>query len=288
MKRWAVDERVIEYRRPHDKLTEKRRHPAATGYIHELYANESKVDPVERQALEAVFMQKVDGRAADALAFLEAHGNKPGDPLLRDAWSRFLMSLMHRSPERVRQITEKVQDYEQAELNPKLEEQYAALHGSDDPPTFKDFLALQGSLTPDLRVRLLRLMIDNQRIGNTLNAMTWDVHMIKTSHFSLLTGDIPIMLSNGLGHDRSFVMLAISPSKMFLAAHDPRIIKSFTRQSPGVLARGHNDACTRQSQHVIIAQSDKQREFIDERFLRQTLTGGNLGYVAWDAPLKDR
>src|SRR4051812_43422365 len=111
MQRWANDQgNVTEYRRPHKDLVVKQRHPAATGYMFELYSNKNKADPVERQALELVFMQKVDALAAEALAYLEAEGSKPKDADLQSAWSRFLMSLMHRSPERVQYIVDKVHE----------------------------------------------------------------------------------------------------------------------------------------------------------------------------------
>src|SRR5438045_2699476 len=48
MRRWIDTEgKLTEYRRPRDKLIVKRKRPAETGYVVDLYANESKSDPVE-------------------------------------------------------------------------------------------------------------------------------------------------------------------------------------------------------------------------------------------------
>lgn len=160
MQRWANSENLVtEYRRPYGQLVAKSKHPNQTGYLHELYANENRVDPVERQALEMVFMQKVDSRAAEALIYLDDKKKKPDDPILRDAWSRFLMSLMHRSPERVKYLTEMVIKYEEGTLDPGLHEKYLEIRAVDDPETYDDWLAEQGSITADLRVRLLEMII---------------------------------------------------------------------------------------------------------------------------------
>lgn len=288
MSRWAdVNDMVSEYRRPHENLALKRKHTAQTGYIVDLYANASKTDPIERQALEMIFMQKVDNSASDALAYIEKYHSKPVESSLRDAWSRFLMSLMHRSPERVKYLTAKVREYEDGTLNPELLTKYQSLRGPDDPANFEDWLAEQGPLTPDLSVRLLELLIDSRRIGETLNAMHWTVYDLKKPRFGFLTGDHPIMISNGLGHQRGFVMLAVSPSLLFIAAHDKKVIEAFETQRPNALELAYNDACTRQSHHVVIARDDTQGSFIDKRFLKQAAPLGTYGMVTWNSPLID-
>jgi len=286
VQRWAdTNGDVTEYRRPHKELAQKKRHPAGTGYMFELYADQTKDDPLERQALELVFMQKVDASAAEALAHLEAEGTKPKDTELQSAWSRFLMSLMHRSPERVKYLVEKVREYEDGTLNPELRRKYDQLRGPDDPLTFDEWLKAKGSLTPELTVRLIRMLIDSENIGPVLNSMRWTVHRADGA-FGFLTGDLPIMISDGLGHNKAFVMLPIGPTNLFIAAHDAAVINSFTTQSANALQRGINDACVRQSRHVIIAHRDNQTAFIDRRFLRgEPLAINRAGLATWKSPL---
>jgi hypothetical protein len=286
IRRWIDAEgKLAEYRRPRDKLIVKRKRPAETGDIVDLYANESKSDPVEGQALELLFMQKVDHGAARALAHIDDHGTKPNDPELRDAWTRFLMSLMHRTPERVKYLTAKVKEYEDGRLNRELREKYESLRGPDDPPDFDSWLKAQGPLTPDLRVRLLKLLIDSKRIGNALNDMKWSVFTLDRPRFGFLTGDHPIMISNGIGIRKGFILLAISPSQLFIGANDPQIVSSFETQRPNGLEQAVNDACTRQSHHVIVARDDSQTAFVNKRFLRQPAPVGPNGFVTWKSPL---
>lgn len=291
IRRWAdADECVSEYRRtPNGKLWIKRRHPAATGYMHNLYANDSKADPLQRQALELVFMQKVDSRAADALAYIEQHRRKPWDWTLRGAWSRFLKSLLHRSPERVAYITNRVKDYESGELIPDLEARYTSVAGPDDPPTFDEWLAQAGSITADLRERLIKMLIDSDLIGDTINSMYWRVHTLEKLEFGLVAGDLPLMMSNGLGHEGSFIMLPIAPTRLFIAAHNLDVIHSFTLQYPSGLELAVNDAVARQSSHIVIARDDALRGFVDERLRKDNPSEKSkmLGYQTWNSPLRN-
>jgi hypothetical protein len=285
VQRWAAEDgKVTEYRRPHDNLVIKQKHPAATGYMIELYANRNKTEPAERQALELVFMQKVDDQAANALAYLEEHRQKPNDPELRSGWSRFLMSLLHRSPERVKYLMETIENYENDELNKELKKKYGELRKPDDPATYEEWLEGQGPLALDLLVKLLRMLIDSERVGNNLNAMRWCVHDVEHSQFGFLTGDLPLMMSNGLGHEHSFIALAISPERLFVASHNQAIINRFKSRSANVLQRALNNACARQSQHVIIAQDDWQTAFVSKRLCQERLQAGPSGWPDWDVP----
>jgi len=290
MRRWADEDGLVrEYRRPRHDLTSKRKAPAATGWIRNLYANENKADPIERQALEMIFMSDVDGKAAEALSYLEHDRKKPAEWELRAAWSRFLLSLLYRSPERVAYITKKVRDYEEDTLNPALVRRYAEIAGPDDPPTFQEWLGKAGPLTPDLRVRLIELMIGSRRLSEAINWMHWRVHQLDRLEFGFISGDLPLMISDGLGHSRSFLMLPIGPTRLFIASPDPNLINAFTTQYPHALEGAINEAIARQSTHVLIARDDTLREFVDERF-RKGRAGKRsrlLDYITWNSPLHD-
>lgn len=276
---------VFEFRRPREALVVKHRHPAETGYIVDLYANEVAADPATRQALEMLFMQQVDDGAADALVWLETECRKPSDPRLRDAWSRFLMSLLHRSPARVKFLSAKLENYEAGSLNPDLASKYNALRGPEDPLQFEEWLAASGPIAPELKVRLLMRLIDNPRIGEALSGMIWDVIAFDSPRFGFLTGDQPIMMSNGVGTPNGFVLLAIGPNSLFIAANRREVIEAFRSQRPNAIETAINDACIRQSHHVVIAHHGQHRNFIDRRFLRETLDAGESGHVTWKSPL---
>lgn len=287
MRRWAdVEGKVIEYRRPRNDLVHKKKDPAQTGYVNELYSNTNESDPVKRQALEMVFMQQVDSQAAHALVHIEQYGTKPNDAKLRDAWSRFLMSMVHRTPERIKYFTTMIEYYEVRTLNPELRDKYPPICGPDDPENFEDWLALAGPITPELGVNLLKLIIDSSLIGDTLNTMIWSVYTLANPRFGFLTGDQPVMLSNGIGHPQGFVIIAISPSKLFIAAHDQNVINSFMTQRLNDLESAINDACVRQSRHIVISNNLSQMQFVDRRFLKLPVPVGPNGLSSWTSPLE--
>jgi len=284
--RWAgADGLVAEFRRPHEALAVRYCSPAATGFVIDLYTNETAADPAARQVLEMLFLQQVDDLAADALAAIEATGRKPRDARLRDAWSRFAMSLLHRTPERVKFLLGKLEAYEAIILNPSIAKQYPDLSGPSDPSNFDDWLEAAGPIAPELKIKLLMKLIDNPRIGEALNAMHWRVVWLETARFGFLTGDQPVMMSNGVGTPNGFIMFAIGPDRLFIAASRLEVIDAFASQRPNALETAVNDACVRQSHHVVIAHHDRHKSFIDRRFLRAALPLDESGHVTWKSPL---
>lgn len=286
IRRWADEGgKVIEYRWPRESLVRKYKFPSETGYLTDLYANEAEVDPVRRQALEAVFMQRVDHGAAEALRVISQTRKMPEDNSLRDSWARFLMSLIHRSPSRVRYLTRRVREYEEGQLNPGLRAEYPALRGPDDPEDFDDWVAQQGPIGPALRVRLIQLLIDSERIGTALTAMHWEVIDLDNPRYGFVSSDQPLMMSNGLGHGRSFVVLAVSPTQLFVAARDRRIIEAFRVQRRNALESAINDACVRQAAEMVIAHRDDHSLFVERRLLRGGLEQAqHTGLPTWNAP----
>jgi hypothetical protein len=68
--------------------------------------------------------------------------------------------------------------------------------------------------------------IANERVGPTIFDMHWTRHVLKNSKFQLLTSDRPIIMPLGLGDSRAYVALPVSPTVLFVAAHDPAFARS--------------------------------------------------------------
>jgi hypothetical protein len=286
MKPWTgVDGKVVEYRQPHKELLDERSTPKQTGFVKQLYANENKTDPAEKQALESGFMSWVDNNAAKAHQHLlvDSRGNMASS-LIFD-WTRFLMSLLHRSPDRVAYLKDEIAKYSREGLVRSTQDAYNEHRGPNDPETVDEWLSLQGDLGPDLRMILLKTLIDSPRIGTVLANMKWDVQRFPTPRFGFLTGDLPLVISDGLDNKKSFVLLAISPTDLFIAAARSETIEAFRSQTPKALETAHNDACVRQSQHIIIAADNTQRTFIAKRFLKSSLDLGKNGLARWNSPV---
>ena len=104
LKRWADkdgDGRLCVYSRPYDRVKANRKHPDATGYEDDLNAIRG-ADAETEGHLEGRFFLRADNDAARALDILETGRGDLMDARLRSAWSRFMTTLLHRNPERVR------------------------------------------------------------------------------------------------------------------------------------------------------------------------------------------
>lgn len=90
-------------------------------------------------------MQRLDSHAAAALTMLEDDDPRiTREPQARSAWSRFIMSLLMRTPQDVVAIKKGVAE-EWARHIPGLEARYAAERTLNDPITFDEYIARRGS-----------------------------------------------------------------------------------------------------------------------------------------------
>jgi hypothetical protein len=105
-KRWAgADGRICEFSKPYENtLKPKRVHPAGTGYVSSLYEMKGLKDELKDQ-FEALFLSPVDSKAADALSIMEKDDSAHiWNSEERSAWTRFLLSLLMRMPEDIRDL----------------------------------------------------------------------------------------------------------------------------------------------------------------------------------------
>jgi len=140
-KRWALSAgQLCEFSRPFTVVKPRRTSPRGTGYVTGGYALKD-VAPGQVNRLEEQFYKPVDTRAADALALIEA-GIANGDwlPRLREAWTRFVFSLLLRMPEDMA-ILEASYTREFALLTEQQERDYAARRLPSWPRTMAAALA---------------------------------------------------------------------------------------------------------------------------------------------------
>jgi len=107
LKRWMnATGRVCEFSRPYTLVVPRMIHPDGTGYESDLYT--VKNAPSEQSHfMEDYFFRTVDQLASDASEII-LRGQFPHlDHDKKSAWSRFVMSLIHRNPEKVAWIGER-------------------------------------------------------------------------------------------------------------------------------------------------------------------------------------
>jgi hypothetical protein len=101
-KRWAgLDGRLVEFSKPFRSVIDRRKSPEAVGFAHDLYTMPGAVSP-DRSALEDRFLKLIDQRASDAIEQLLLGGSDDLSGSARSAFTHFLVSLLHRTPDKVR------------------------------------------------------------------------------------------------------------------------------------------------------------------------------------------
>lgn len=229
-------------------------------------------------------MSPLDSRAAEALAALEADRHKPTDGALASDWSRFILSLMYRTPERIDFIRRKMRS---SDNDPRLDRAYQALMRDGAPTNLAEYKQSAGdALYDELQARLVRKLIDSPMIGGHLNNMLWSISSLPSPKNGLLLSDSPVMTSNGLGKPDSFVALAISPTRFFLAVNTREMATAFVSQRSDALERAFNDAAVQQAGKLVIGNTDRHLRFVENRLGRTGAerTAGYMERMAWCIP----
>jgi hypothetical protein len=268
LKSWAGDDqRLVEFSRvgPKKKLYRRRCFPTQTGFREHLYTLED-VSEETRSWFESVFLQYVDDLSAKAMRQFLCGADGQITVHLRDAWSRFIMSTIHRNPEKISEISRVFREgYDQ--ITHDLENRYDALRFPTDPPDYQAYLASRKPGTQEIaRANLLKKLMDSEFIGTSLNKMEWSVWGFEHTQRTLMTSDRPIVIPKGLAHDDSYVGIAISPRHMFVACNNPSLFATIRRTTGDEKLVGiHNDAVARQAADYVYAVDYSQATFVNNR-----------------------
>jgi len=143
LKQWcAQDGRICEFSRPYDAVKPRMTHPKGTGYEVNLYTITGLNDD-SSQIVEQHFMKRVDQLASDALVKLMNGSARDFDVKLKSGWSRFIMSLIQRNPQKVAWIAERIAEFYE-KRHDDIQADYEGFRKDGDPPTFAEYLLLRG------------------------------------------------------------------------------------------------------------------------------------------------
>ena len=272
LKRWtAGDGRLCELSRPYDVVKPQRKTAEAAGHLRGLYTVPGL--PAEKQSvLEDTFFRQTDQAASDALDFMVANTSGAADmpARLRSGWSRFLLSLVHRTPERVEQLRRKLR-MELATRLPEIERDYQAQRQPSEPETFAELRKL---LERDVEEKtwavLLERVIDSVTVGGFLNAMHWSIVTFSAAPHALITSDRPVCMTNGIDRPDGHVALPVGPTQVFLAAKTPEIEVALRQENAKALHARLNDIVARQAIRYVYSTDDRQLRFVENRLRRNT------------------
>jgi hypothetical protein len=264
-RQWVgADGRLCEYCRRHKTVKARMCYPAGSGYQPGLYTIRNVPQPVTDHT-ENIFLSKTDTEAAAALRLLLSKEPYVWTSGPRSAWTRFVMSLMHRTPERVEYLRSKIEQ-EYPRLLAEFRENYASMKRPGDPDTFEEYEARMGP-NPSGRATavLLQMIMDSKLVGEHLNHMTWHVLMFQSAPQTLLTSDRPLMMTNGLTGPDAHLAMPISPSHIFLAVNDNRVLRTLKAMDPSEVLLTSNNRVASQAKKYVYGVDNSQLTFVEPR-----------------------
>jgi len=260
LSQWAgPDGLVCEIKKAHGKVEARRKSPKATGFERDLYRT---VGVPDEQHIEKTFMSRLDNDAASALQKILSGDGTEWSGAERTAWTTFILSLLFRNPENVKIIKDYIRQIWEQGMS-ALEADYAARRLPTAPETFDGYVALTKPAAAEISAsNLLMKIIANERVGRTIFDMHWTRHVLKNSKLQLLTSDRPIIMPFGLGDPRAYIALPVSPTVLFVAAHDPAFARSLAGLKQTELVAVLNEAVVCQARKFVWATDDSQLEFV--------------------------
>ena len=263
LNRWTgADGRLCQFSRPHNDVVSHRKHPTQTGYVKRLYELPG-LQPEEAQRIEQGFMQGVDSLAAEALAMLEEDNPRiTRESKPRSAWSRFIMSLLMRTPEDVAALKSGIAEEWMRNI-PQLEANYAVKRGPADPATLEEFLAQREPENIERwAMSLAPHLIDHRKIGELLNNMRWLVRRIASDTGEFLTSDRPVVMSWTLTEQNAYLFLPIGPKAMFVAVNDVETQRMVEERDPAEQVEAINRFVVGRAIKYVYARDDKVLHYV--------------------------
>lgn len=158
-----------------------------------------------REQVESRIMHRIDTRAAAVLRYMIGQPGIGLSQAYSDAWILFILSLIFRTPSRLRWLNEEIRTFGYA-FDDEGRATCAKLKSPAHPATPEECFA-QGEPAElsVARMQLMLSMIGSKLIGRSLASMVWEVHTIDEDNRQ------PPFVERRLGQSK--------PSDGFLARH---------------------------------------------------------------------
>lgn len=266
-KRWkGSHDKVYEYSRPHFKLVTKLKSPDSIGFKNDLYTLTGAA-PGAQTMLEDEYFKVVDQLASDAIDFIL---EKPEQPLplpLRSGFTRLLLSFMYRTPGRVADLRARF-EHESDILIASTRERYTMGEQLELPEglTFEETLDAVAHRTRTLHWgSVLKNAIDSETTGSHLIGMKWFLRRVESSSHTFLTGDRPVVHSNGMGKPEGNIALPLGPRVLFVATNNDAVARNILDVPDDFLVRRVNHEIARLAQSYVYSENDSSLRFVERR-----------------------
>lgn len=214
---------------------------------------------------EEAFMSPADSRSADALGKIENDDGTPWTEKLRDGWTRFLLSLMVRSPEALSHIWDRLL---QVAKTSNLQKEYErSIRQPSDPERYADMLrALDPQAHSSATLLVVARLINSGRLGMAINGMEWFAPNLQAS-VELLTSDRPLVIGR-LADQQAYIAVPIGPTRLFVGATNRQSYLAFRKQEDEKLVREVNATIAGQAVRYVWGTDDRQLRFVQNRLGR--------------------
>lgn len=271
LREWAqADGKLAEFSRPTGSDVKARpAGPKGTGYVRGLYRFEAETEEIA-EAFERLFFGAVDSSAKKALDIHLGRSKVKWNPENRSAWSRFMIGMLYRNPERIAGLRKYIEDialdnYEAGKA------EYDAQTKPGDPP-YLDYLVKKTTFDA---IEWTQTIMSNEKIGLHLNHMRWSVRDVSDSGVKLFTSDRPILMTNGLIGAKAHLVMPINPYKVFVACNTKEIEDELFAIGSTDFAKG----CNRN----ILRYAQKYAWNVDDQFINRANEHLAIDAVAGEA-----
>lgn len=273
LNRWARhDGKVTRYYRPYRDVVAAPISPKNTGYERGLYRLDGYAPEVQNDIEKKFMAPVVDDPAARALEVLIARDQSKLTPELRQAWTRFVMSLHVRNPGNIDLITQQAKEGLRQSLLADPED-YAAVRSRDDPPSLLEWVELNAPHILDNHGKqMLPGIITHQDTGDAIIRMRWWTVGITTDFPDLLTCDRPVYMSHGVADERCFIALPLSPRFIFVATRAQPTYDSVMSHGIKAVTKSLNELLVNQAATHVYGAHDRHLRFVQNR-LAQSQNG---------------
>jgi Protein of unknown function (DUF4238) len=236
LREWAGnDGRLAEFSRPTGNDVKSRpAGPKGTGYVRGLYRFEGATEDAA-EAFERLFFGHVDSLAKQALDIHLGRSKAKWNGDSRSAWSRFIIGMLYRNPERIATLRKYIEDIALDNYEVGREE-YEAQTSEGDPP-FLDYLVRKIAYDA---LDWTTTIMNNEKIGLHLNHMRWVVRDVSDSGLKLFTSDRPVLMTNGLTGEKAHLVMPISPTRAFIASNNETMERELLGHTSTEFAKGCN------------------------------------------------
>jgi hypothetical protein len=267
LKWWTdTDGRLERYTRPIPrKVVVKRVYPSQVGFEGDLYISPGEPG-ASRNWLEVRLFQHIDNLVAPVLAKLNSNPVPVLSEAEMSAWSVFIRSLHHRTPQRMLDFRESGHVEWLSALDAAKAE-YPRLRGKGDPPTFEEYRSkLSPQLADRLILRVLPTILFSEKIRVFLNDLHKRYFDIPRDLPHLLISDSVLVMTNGLQITGGHYAIPLSPRRLLIAAFEKATIEQATEMKARHLVEKMNTWIVERAQHFVGALDRSQDRFIRNRF----------------------